>query len=249
MPQRFDNKVIFITGAASGIGLATTKKLAALGGILCLCDINSTHLSTAVHEILSTNPELNVLSEAFDIGSNTECKAFVSKIIDKHGHIDHVFNCAGVNPTKLPTAEIDDEYWDKLVNTNLKGLFNTTRACIPHLPSGSSFVNVASIAGIKPTSGFAVYCATKYGIIGFSKCIALELGGKGIRTNIIAPGYIDTPSNASVVAGKDSVEKDVKGISMGRFGTAEEVADVAVFLFSEEARYMNGSVVEVHGGI
>lgn len=235
-------------GAASGIGLATTKKLAALGATLCLCDINQNYLSQTASDLQSTVKQA-IISEAFDIGSTTECNNFVSKIISQHGHIDHVFNCAGVNPTKLPTSEIDDEYWDKLCSTNLKGLFNMTRACIPHLPSGSSFVNVSSIAGIRPTAGFAVYCATKFGIIGFSKCVALELGGKGIRTNVVAPGYIDTPTNASVVAGKEAVERDSQRISMGRMGTADEIADVVIFLMSEEARYMNGSVVEVNGGV
>lgn len=135
------------------------------------------------------------------------------------------------------------------MNVNLKGMFNVTRAVIPHLKEGASFVNVASIAGLGGTAGFAVYCASKYGVIGFSKCIALELGSKGIRCNIIAPGYIDTPTNASVVAGKESVERSAKGVSMGRLGTPEEVADVVAFLFSEESRYMNGSVVEITGGI
>lgn len=86
-------------------------------------------------------------------------------------------------------------------------------------------------------------------MIGFSKCIALELGPKGIRCNVVAPGYIDTPTNALVVAGKEAMEEQTKGVAMGRFGTAEEVADVVVFLMGEEARYMNGSVVEVNGGL
>lgn len=110
-------------------------------------------------------------------------------------------------------------------------------------------MNVSSICGLEPTAGFAVYCASKYGVIGFSKCIALELGPKGIRTNIIAPGYIDTPTNAGVVAGPESVERMRAGVSLGRLGTPEEVADVVSFLFSDESRYMNGSVVEITGGV
>jgi NAD(P)-dependent dehydrogenase (short-subunit alcohol dehydrogenase family) len=95
----------------------------------------------------------------------------------------------------------------------------------------------------------SVYCTTKYGLIGFSKCMALELGPRGIRTNVVAPGYIDTPTNAGVVKGGEAVERMVSGNALGRMGTAEEVADVVAFLFSEEARYMNGSVVEVDGAI
>jgi len=94
-----------------------------------------------------------------------------------------------------------------------------------------------------------VYCTTKYGLIGFSKCIALELGPRGIRTNVIAPGYIDTPTNAGIVKGGQAVERMVNGNALGRLGTPEDVADVVAFLFSEEARYMNGAVVEIDGGI
>ena len=128
-------------------------------------------------------------------------------------------------------------------------MFNITRAVIPHLKSGSSFVNVSSISGLSGSAGHAVYCASKFGVIGFSKCTALELGPKGIRVNIVAPGYIDTPTNSSVVKGKESVERSARSVSMGRLGMAEEVADVVAFLFGEEARYMNGSVVEITGGI
>jgi NAD(P)-dependent dehydrogenase (short-subunit alcohol dehydrogenase family) len=243
--QPFKDKIILITGAGSGIGRGTSIKLSSLGATLALSDINSTSVSETL-TLCSTGDHSTF---AFDVGSTEAANAFVSEVMAKYGQIDHIFNCAGVNPTTLPTAEIEDEYWDKLINTNMKGMFNITRACIPHLKSGASFVNVSSICGLQPSAGFAVYCASKYGVIGFSKCIALELGPKGIRTNIIAPGYIDTPTNASVVAGKESVERMVKGVSLGRIGTPEDIADVVAFLFSEESRYMNGSVVEITGGI
>lgn len=248
MRDRFDKKVILITGAASGIGLTTTRKLKDLGATLCLCDINEALNTLLVEEFSETEHGQSISAKVFDVGSNTACKDFVSEMITLHAHIDHVFNCAGVNPAALATTEFSDDYWDKLVNCNLKGLFNMTRACIPHMPPGSTFVNVSSIAGLRPVAGYAVYCATKYGIIGFSKCVALELGSKGIWTNIVAPGYIDTPTNAMVVVGQEAVDSYVDRISLGRFGTADEVADVVIFLMSKEARYMNGSVVEINGG-
>jgi NAD(P)-dependent dehydrogenase (short-subunit alcohol dehydrogenase family) len=170
-------------------------------------------------------------------------------VIQKFGAIHHVFNCAGINPTSIPLEETTDEYWDRLVSVNLKGVFNVTRAVIPHLKSGASFVNVSSISGIRPSAQQAVYCTTKYGLIGFSKSMALELGPRGIRTNVVAPGYIDTPTNAGIVKGGEAVEKMVNGNALGRLGTPEEVADVVCFLFGEESRYMNGSVVEIDGGI
>lgn len=121
--------------------------------------------------------------------------------MEKCGRLDHLFNCAGINPTSIPLEETTDEYWDKLVSVNLKGVFNVTRAAIPHLKKGASIVNVSSISGIRPSAQQSVYCTTKYGLIGFSKCVALELGPRGIRTNVVAPGYIDTPTNAGIVKG------------------------------------------------
>jgi NAD(P)-dependent dehydrogenase (short-subunit alcohol dehydrogenase family) len=245
MPVTFNDKVILVTGAGSGIGKGTSIKLSKLGAILALSDINPTSLL----ETLSLCEARDHYTSAFDVGSTESANGFVSSIITKYGRIDHIFNCAGVNPTKFPTEEIPDAYWDKLINTNLKGMFNVTRACIPHLKSGASFVNVSSLCGLSPMVGFSVYCASKYGVIGFSKCMALELGLKGIRTNIVAPGFIDTPTNASVVAGAEAVDKMVASVSLGRVGTPEDVADVVIFLFSDESRYMNGSVVEINGGI
>jgi len=245
MVPDFENKVILVTGAGSGIGRGTSIKLSQLGATLALSDINAASLEETL-KLCSASPHS---TSAFDVGSTEEAKSFVESTIKTHGRIDHVFNCAGVNPTTLATADIPDSYWDKIINTNLKGMFNITRACIPHLKSGASFVNVSSICGLQATAGFAVYCASKYGVIGFSKCMALELGPKGIRTNVVAPGYIDTPTNASVVAGQESVDRMVKGVSLGRVGTPDDVADVVAFLFSDESRYMNGSVVEVTGGI
>jgi NAD(P)-dependent dehydrogenase (short-subunit alcohol dehydrogenase family) len=245
MTKPFANKIILVTGAGSGIGRATSIKLSHQGATLALSDINDSSLA----ETLGLCEKGDHFTCAFDVGSTDACNIFISSIISKYGKLDHIFNCAGVNPTPYATAEIADEYWDKLINTNLKGMFNITRACIPHLKSGASFVNVSSIAGLAPTSGFAVYCASKYGVIGFSKCIALELGPKGIRTNVVAPGYIHTPTNTDVVAGPESVERSIKGVALGRMGTPEDVADVVAFLFGEESRYMNGSVVEVTGGL
>ncbi|KAH6711982.1 hypothetical protein DL95DRAFT_479762 [Leptodontidium sp. 2 PMI_412] len=152
--------------------------------------------------------------------------------------IDHVFNCASINPTSLATTDITDEHWDKLMNTNLKGLFNATRPCTTHLQSGASFVNVSSVIGRQAGPGYAVYCASKFG-----------REPKGIKTNVVAPGCIDTPTNAGVVKGKEAVAEMEKLVAVGRMGLPEEVADVVVFLMSGESRYMDGSVVEINGGL
>ncbi|KIW18521.1 hypothetical protein PV08_02809 [Exophiala spinifera] len=255
----FTHHVVIITGAGSGIGRATSIRLASAGANLALSDIDSGGLETTLHLCREaaaadlTPDDANVqrhMASSVDIRSTEAVNAFVASVADRHqGRIDHVFNCAGINPTNLPTEHISDEYWQRLVDTNLKGTFAMTRACIPHMRRGGSFVNVSSVCGLYPTAGFAVYCATKYAVIGFSKCMALELGERGIRVNVVAPGIVETPTNVAFRAGSERVQKLAKEIGLKRTGTPEEIADVVAFLFSEESRFMNGSVVEVDGGI
>jgi len=248
MPYDFSGKVVLITGAGSGIGLATAEKLAQLGASLALSDIDASGQLRLGMALGERDPGQDHKFETVDVRSPISVQMFVQGTFARFGKIDHVFNCAGVNPTDTPLADTTDEYWHKLVDTNLKGIFNVTRAAIPYLKGGASFVNVSSIMGLHPAAGNAVYCATKYGVIGFSKSMALELGPKGIRTNIICPGYIETPTNSAVVAGEATVRELEQRVASGRFGTPWEVAGVVAFLFSDDSIYMNGSVVEVNGG-
>ena len=141
-----------------------------------------------------------------------------------------------------------DEYARKLLDVNVLGVYHVTRAAIPHLKRGASFVNISSILGLHPAAHMALYCATKHAVVGFSKAMALELGPRGIRTNVVAPGYIDTPTNVGVLEGEESIRKMEAQTALGRLGTPEEVADAVAYLFSEQARFANGSVLEINGG-
>lgn len=248
-PPHFHESVVLITGAGSGIGRATSVKMAVLGANLAICDINEASLRATAEMCANEQSKQSHHVQAFDVVDTTAANNFVAAVMAKFGRIDHIFNCAGINPTQMALETVTDEYFFKLMNTNVKGTFNITRACIPHLKTGASFVNASSISGIRPSAGTAVYAATKAALIGFSKSMALELGPKGIRTNVVAPGGIHTPTNASVVAGAASVQAFADKVALGRLGTAEEVADVVAFLFGPEARYMNGSVIEVNGGL
>jgi NAD(P)-dependent dehydrogenase (short-subunit alcohol dehydrogenase family) len=218
--------------------------MASLGASLSLCDINVSAL-----ENLATDITTPMYTHQVDVGSTDQVKSFVAATMEKFGRIDHVFNCAGVNPTSIPLEDTPDEYWDKLVNTNLKGVFLVTRTCLPHLKRGASIVNVSSISGIRGSAMQSVYCTTKFGLIGMSKSLAQEFGPKGIRVNCVAPGYIDTPTNAGIVKGGEAVERMRMGNALERLGTPEEVADVVAFLFGEEARYVNGAVLEIDGAV
>ncbi|GAB7366576.1 hypothetical protein MBLNU230_g8562t1 [Neophaeotheca triangularis] len=241
---KFINHVCLITGAASGIGRATALKMASHAADLFLTDIDSDRLEEV--KIECRNFSKNCQTDIIDV-SNTDHIRRIQDAVSKSG-VDFVFNCAGVNPTAIPLTETTDAYYDKLMNTNLRGTYNVTRACMPHMRPGGSFVNVSSIMGVSASANMAIYCATKWGIVGFTKAMALELGPKGLRCNAVAPGYINTPTNAGVLAGGDEVKLQESRVAMGRMGTPDEVADVVAFLFSDEARYMNGSIVEINGG-
>ncbi|KAF2767476.1 NAD(P)-binding protein [Teratosphaeria nubilosa] len=243
MSKRFEGKVCLITGAASGIGRATAERMAAMGAQLALADINAEGLAKTTEFCEGSH-----LFRPFDVGSSGACSDFITATLSHFNRLDYVFNCAGVNPTAYALTETTDEYFDKLTNTNLRGTYNMTRAAIPHLQPGSAIVNVSSVMGLTVSAEYAIYCATKWAIVGFTKAMAMELGPKQIRVNAVAPGYIDTPTNAGVLAGEAEVAKQTEKIAMGRMGTAGEVADVVAFLFSDDARYMSGSIVEISGG-
>ncbi|KAF2854284.1 short-chain dehydrogenase/reductase-like protein SDR [Plenodomus tracheiphilus IPT5] len=244
MSKSFQGKVVLVTGGGSGIGRATALKMASLGASIALCDINLTNL-----EAVAAPCPTPTLAQKVDVGSTPDVQSFVDATLARFSKIDYVFNCAGVNPTSIPLEDTTDAYWDKLVNTNLKGVFLVTRTVLPHLQRGAAIVNVSSISGIRGSAMQSVYCTTKFGLIGMTKSLALELGPRGIRVNCVAPGYIDTPSNAGIVKGGEFVERMRVGNALERLGTPEEVADVVAFLFGEESRYMNGAVLEIDGGL
>jgi NAD(P)-dependent dehydrogenase (short-subunit alcohol dehydrogenase family) len=250
---QFDGKVILVTGAGSGIGRATSIALAKAGAYLALSDISKAGLAETLTLCHTDSPSPSHASRhtttIFDVGCSAAATAWVKDSAAHFGKIDGVCNIAGVNPSFIDTATASDEYFDKLINTNLRGTFNVCRASIHHLAPGSAIVNLSSVAGLHPTSGFSIYCASKAGVIGFSKALALELGSKGVRVNVVAPGIIHTPTNALVMQGESVIEASAKGVSLGRVGRPEEVSEVVLWLLGDGARYVNGGVVEVDGGL
>ncbi|KAI1092174.1 3-oxoacyl-reductase [Rostrohypoxylon terebratum] len=251
MSPSLAGKVILLTGAASGIGRGTAIKLHKLRAVLAITDINEAGIAETLRLCNGDddNDPKRHITLALDVSNAVDVARRVTEVVARYGHIDHVFNCAGVNPTSMPLTETSEEYFDKLVGVNLKGMYNVTKATMPHITTpGGSYVNVSSISGWNPTKGTAIYCATKFGVIGFSKCMALELGPKNVRVNVITPGYIDTPTNAGVVKGTPEARKAMEeGNALGRMGTPDDIAGVVAFLMSDEARYMNGSIVGVDG--
>ncbi|OSS45513.1 hypothetical protein B5807_10156 [Epicoccum nigrum] len=244
----FKDKVVLITGAGSGIGRAAAAKFHELGANLALCDIDANSLKSLAESLPNS---AHALCAVVNVGNSEHVDDFVSRACSDFGGIDMVFNCAGVNPSPIPLEETSDEYFDRLVNANLKGVFNVTRACVPYLAHSLSpaIVNVSSILGTRGSAQQSVYCATKWAVVGLTKSLALELGPRGIRVNCVAPGEVETPTNAEIVQGGDAQERMKGKNALGRLGLPRDVVEVVVFLMGEGARYMNGSVVEVDGGM
>jgi NAD(P)-dependent dehydrogenase (short-subunit alcohol dehydrogenase family) len=220
---------------------------------LILCDINSDSLTDLTKALESDSSHPKHIYRKCDVSVVEDCNAVISLIPTTtpsgEKSLNYLFNCAGINPTSIPLTEITDTYFTRLMDVNVRGTFNMTRACIPLLSAQSSIVNTASTAGLCGSAGYSVYCATKHAIVGFTKALALELGPKGIRVNAVAPGPIDTPSMAGNVEGGDANERFRAGTALWRLGEAREVAEVVVFLFGEGASFVTGSVVEVTGGM
>ena len=247
--QPFTGQNILITGAGSGIGRATSIRLAESGASLTLSDINLSSLAETAAicgQCISKNASQKHSVHVIDISNSQAVEALLSAAIVKHGRLDHVFNCAGINPTLTSIVDTSDSYFHKLVSVNLQGTFNVCRASVPYLNRGASIVNVSSMSGVQPPAGMAVYAATKAGVIGMSKALALELGPKGVRVNVVAPGDINTATNNAVTEGPVAVTRSEQKIAMGRLGETGEVADAVMYLFLNG--YVNGTVVEVHGG-
>ncbi|PYH77612.1 3-oxoacyl-reductase [Aspergillus uvarum CBS 121591] len=249
MAGTLEGKTALITGAASGIGKATAYKLDSLGATLILSDISEDALQQLQSELSSSPRASSHIYRPCDVSISTDCTRLTQAVKSSFEHLDFLFNCAGINPTNIPILETTEDYFTKLVDVNLRGTFNMCRACVPLMQKGSVMVNVSSVCGLKGYSGYSVYCATKFGIIGFTKALAAELGPQGIRVNAVAPGHTDTPTMVGNVAGGDANARIVKEVPLGRLGEPREVADVVAFLFSEGASYMSGSVVEITGGV
>ncbi|OQD93450.1 hypothetical protein PENSOL_c032G02176 [Penicillium solitum] len=252
MSYNFDGKVALITGAGSGIGKATSFKLNALGAALILCDLNMESLKNLKTELEATRADVVHVYIPLNVACSTQCASIIDSIPSRTGmnRLDYLFNCAGINPTDILMTNTTDEYFNHLVDVNLRGTFNMCRVCVPLLAEGSVIVNVSSMCGLSGFPGYSVYCATKFAIVGFTKALALELGSKGIRVNAVAPGPIDTPTMVGNASGKEEDNQRLKGgLALGRLGKASEVADVVVFLFSPSSTFMTGSIVDVTGGL
>ncbi|KAK5455844.1 hypothetical protein LTS15_005161 [Exophiala xenobiotica] len=251
-------KVITVTGAASGMGLATAKLLYARGANLSLLDLRQEALDAALTEILdgpSDSPasvEDRIIVTAADIRSSDQVDAWITKTVTHFGRLDGAANVAGVigkGYGVTDITELSNEEWDFIHGTNLTGLFYCMRAQLRTMTDGGSLVNTTSVVGLEGHGKNGAYSASKHGVIGLTKSAAKEVGSRNIRVNSIAPGVIATPmivSFGAVESGKLGV---FDRVPIARVGEPQEVASMFAFLLSDESRYITASTFRVDGGL
>ncbi len=244
--MRLENKVAFITGAAQGIGREIALTFASEGADIVVGDINLEKATQTQAEIEALGR--NALALELDVTDYAKLTEAVNKILDKFKKVDILINNAGITKDNL-LLRMSDAEWDAVLNVNLKGTFNCTKA-VSRLMIKQRYgkiINIASIIGIIGNPGQANYSASKAGIIALTKTTAKELASRNINVNAIAPGFIQTEMTAKLP--EDLKQKMQDAIPLGRFGSPVDVASVCVFLASEEASYITGQTIIVDGGM
>lgn len=245
-----DNKVAIVTGGSRGIGEAIVLKLAEQGAAVAFTYVSERSAERA-QQLEKKLSSLGAKAKAYrsDAGSFSDCESFTSEVMKDFGTIDICVNNAGISKDNL-ILRMSEEQWDDVMQTNLKSVYNMTKQVIrPMMKARSgSIINMSSIIGIKGNAGQSSYAASKAGIIGFTKSIAQELGSRNVRCNAIAPGFVETDMTHYLKEGSGA-DNYIAKIPLGRFGKAEDIANVALFLASELSSYVTGQVISVCGGL
>jgi meso-butanediol dehydrogenase/(S,S)-butanediol dehydrogenase/diacetyl reductase len=246
--RRFEGRVALVTGAASGIGAATARRLAREGARLVLGDLNEEGLSAVAKEIDATGEA--VAFRATDVSDRTQVEALTDTAVERFGRLDIVFNNAGVG-SYGKTPDLDPDAWHRTIDVDLHSVFYGCRAAIPRLreAGGGSIVNTASISGLFGDYGLAAYNAAKGAVVNYTRTVAIDHARENIRVNAVCPGPIDTALTAMMATSEDFMSEYRKLIPMGRMGRAEEVAAVVAFLASDDAAYVTGAAIVVDGGV
>ncbi|MCJ1300727.1 hypothetical protein MMC08_003524 [Hypocenomyce scalaris] len=236
-------KVIAITGAASGIGLALARLLASRGAILSLADVNQAGLDAAIKSLQGKGH----IETVVDVRKSSEVNAWIEETVKELGKLDGGANLAGVHTGKAVLADETDEHWDFTMDVNAKGVFFCMRAQLKAMADGGTIVNAASVAGIRGVANSSIYATSKHAVVGMTRSAARENGSRRIRINAIAPGIIDTPMIQKIEEGTGRVVATSQQ-ALDRKAQPEEMATVIAFLLGDEASFVTGSVWSADGG-
>jgi 3-oxoacyl-[acyl-carrier protein] reductase len=245
-----ENKVAIVTGAARGIGEGVALKLAEHGAHIAFTYVSESSAERAA-ALEARLEALGIKAKAYrsNAGDFAECEALVNDVVKEFGSVDICVNNAGISKDNL-LLRMSPDQWNDVISINLNSVFNMTKQVIrPMMKAKSgSIINMSSVIGLMGNAGQGSYAASKAGVIGFTKSVAKELGSRNIRCNAIAPGFVETDMTSYLKEGEQA-DKYRAGIPLNRFGTAEDIANVTLFLASDMSSYVTGQVISADGGL